>query len=127
MLAMLLLALPSDRRTVGCDGDELLFSRRGALLQQHHYAHGVLDGVQAGWYESGRPAFYRMYRNGLEDGPAYQWYDGPGSPPFSTGAYAMGHEVGLHRMWRPDGSLRINYVAVDDVRYGLTGSKECRR
>lgn len=110
------------------DGESLRFDHDGTLLERRTWTAGQRQGTHAGWYpRSGRPRFCYVFDGDVNDGPAYEWADLPGSPIVGRWTYVKGVEVGMQRVWRADGIVRANYLADGHVRYGLRGKKECSR
>lgn len=110
------------------DGESLRFDDDGTLLERRQWTAGRRQGTHAGWYpRSGRPRFCYVFADDVNDGPAYEWADQPGSPIVGRWEYVQGAEVGMQRVWRADGIVRANYLADGNARYGLRGKKECSR
>jgi antitoxin component YwqK of YwqJK toxin-antitoxin module len=107
------------------DGQDVLQAETGHVLECRNWSNGSPEGLQVGWYRNGRPRYYRVYRRGLAQGTAYEWYDAPGSPLCRIGRFDRGQETGWQRMFRPDGTLRANYVVTVNATFGLMGTKEC--
>jgi hypothetical protein len=110
------------------DGLAMRFDVDGTPVERRHWVRGKREGTHAGWYPgSGRPRFCFVFHADLHDGPAYEWADRPSSPPLTRYQFERGNEVGMQRVWRVDGVVRVNYLASGPNHYGLQGKKECSR
>jgi antitoxin component YwqK of YwqJK toxin-antitoxin module len=126
----------------------LLAENKEDTLFVSEYAKGVLHGRQRKWYESGKIAEERFYKNGAKDGVQISfWENGKKRFEFIAkqdayegkmfewdengmlsheGNFKNGQEEGIQKMWYANGKIRSNYVIKNGRRYGLLGTKNCK-
>jgi antitoxin component YwqK of YwqJK toxin-antitoxin module len=87
------------------------------------YEYGIKTGIHKGWWETGQPKHIRHLANDVFEGSVKEWY--ASGQPFLDLNYVKGQEAGSQKAWKSDGRIKVNYVAKNGRKYGLTGVKNC--
>ena len=128
-------------------GRLVLLDPQGRPCRAGRYQAGRLDGDAEEWYPGGGRKAVGSYRQGQRTGTLARWwpngqrqfvghfsgdvYDGDVQDYDVTGRlvrqahFAAGHESGLQRIWRTDGTLFASYTVMNGRTYGLYGSISC--
>ena len=106
------------------NGEEKKWHSNGLKEMYRLYSKGVKIGVHKGWWENSNKKFeYHFNSSGAYQGEVKEWFrDGT---VYRTFNYLNGREDGSQKMYKPDGSIRANYVVVAGERFGLIGLKTC--
>lgn len=89
-----------------------------------YYNNGTKTGVHKSWWNNGQLKFmYHFNDNGMYNGSITEWYaDGQLAKQFN---FIDGKENGSQKLFKNNGSIKANYVVVNEERYGLIGLKKC--
>ena len=119
----------------------------GDLLMTASLVHGVVDGIERRWFDSGRAESVRRFEGGRKVGIHVGWwrngalrfrtryaddsFDGVNEAWYQTGVrsqrleYVAGREEGRQQLWAPDGTLIVNYEMRAGRRFGMINAKPC--
>ena len=87
------------------------------------YVNGWKEGEHTGWFENGSQQFRFHFENDKFEGNQKEWL--ASGQLYSDLNYHAGMERGSQKVWNPDGSIKTNYIIINDRRYGLLGTKNC--
>jgi antitoxin component YwqK of YwqJK toxin-antitoxin module len=105
-------------------GNQTKWYSDGGKYSERYYVHGVKTGIHQGWWKNGRQKFEFHFNNeGEHDGISNEWFEN--GIPFKLFHYKNGQEDGSQKMFKPDGSIRANYIVIEGDRFGLIGLKKC--
>lgn len=95
-----------------------------SLSVLRHYKNGVKIGIHKAWWQNRKLRFeYYFNDNGLYNGSITEWYlSGQIAKQFN---FIDGKEKGSQKLFKPNGTIKANYVVVNGERYGLIGLKKC--
>jgi antitoxin component YwqK of YwqJK toxin-antitoxin module len=77
------------------------------------------------YWENGKMRLFAQYRNGNYHGKVYEW--APNGKMYHMGNYENGQESGLQKLYYENGKIRANYVVHNGRKFGLAGTKNCRK
>ncbi len=106
------------------NGKQLKYYLSGDLYSERFYSNGLKIGLHRGWWEN-RNLKFEFYFNdkGQHHGASNDYFED--GTPYKLFHYKFGKEEGGQKMFKPNGSLRANYVVVQGERFGLIGLKKC--
>jgi antitoxin component YwqK of YwqJK toxin-antitoxin module len=87
------------------------------------YIEGWKQGEHTGWFEDGTQQFVFHFEDDKFEGNQKEWLTG--GRLYSDLNYDNGMESGSQKVWNPNGSIKTNYLIINNRRYGLLGTKNC--
>jgi antitoxin component YwqK of YwqJK toxin-antitoxin module len=85
-------------------GRSLEFSETGILKAEHHYVHGIRDGISRLYYTTGELMTEWMYRNGKRHGPSIGYFKN--GQVKDKGTYQNDLLEGTVLKYYPDGKIK---------------------
>jgi antitoxin component YwqK of YwqJK toxin-antitoxin module len=100
------------------------FYEDGKLAEIRFYKDGKKTGEHLAYWPNGNKKFAYHFKDDLFEGEQREWYEN--GKHFQVMHYMGGHENGLQTAWNPDGTLAANYEAKNGRNYGNIGRKNCK-
>lgn len=104
------------------EGWQQIFFEDGKIAEKRFYRNGQKDSVHTGRWPNGNKRFEYHFNNGIYNGDYKEWYET--GEPLKQIHYTNGTDD-WGKGWRQNGKLYMNFVMKDGRRYGLNNSNLC--
>jgi len=105
------------------NGSSRYYYQSGKPKSIRAYVNGWKQGEHVGWFEDGAKQFVFHFVDDKFEGNQKEWL--ANGQLYSDLNYVAGIERGSQRVWNPDGTIKTNYIIINNRRYGLLGTKNC--